>query len=182
MVSGGYTIGKYAVGAKVIKINGFQPTFVDFFIRWIFRMVDIYFFFIVAIIFGGELSTIFSVYTIGLVGLMAISRSKSGQRIGDKIAGTAVIKSKVKHSMNITILKELSADYKPTFTQVIKLSDNDARIIKETYENAKTMNNTKLISKLVEKLEGVMNIKNTMDQRVFIETVLKDFNYYTQNM
>ncbi|MFT6177035.1 MAG: putative RDD family membrane protein YckC [Bacteroidia bacterium] len=182
VVSGGYTIGKYAVGAKVIKINGFQPTFVDFFIRWIFRMVDIYFFFIVAIIFGGELSTIFSVYTIGLVGLMAISRSKSGQRIGDKIAGTAVIKSKVKHSMNITILKELSADYKPTFTQVIKLSDNDARIIKETYENAKRMNNTKLISKLVEKLEGVMNIKNTMDQRVFIETVLKDFNYYTQNM
>jgi hypothetical protein len=44
------------------------------------------------------------------------------------------------------------------------------------------MNNTKLISKLVEKLEGVMNIKNTMNQRVFIETVLKDFNFYTQNM
>lgn len=182
VISGGYTLGKYAVGTKVVKISGFQPTFVDFFIRWIFRMVDIYFFLIISIVAGGAISRIFSVYTIGLVGIIVITRSKRGQRLGDVVAGTSVIKSKVQHSMNITILKELSADYKPLYTQVLKLSDNDARIIKETYESARKMNDYKLIRKLVVKLETVMNIKNESDPNVFIERVLKDFNYYTQNM
>ena len=182
VVSGGYTIGKYAVGTKVVKIDGFQPTFVDFFIRWIFRMVDIYFFFILSIVLGDNFSRVFSIYTIGLVGIIAITRSKKGQRLGDMVAGTSVIKSKVKHHMNITILKELSADYKPYYSQVLKLSDNDARIIKETYESARKINDYKLIRKLVVKLETVMNVKNETEPNVFIERVLKDFNYYTQNM
>ena len=51
-----------------------------------------------------------------------------------------------------------------------------------TYEAAKKINDRKLIRKLVTKLEEVMNIKNSTDPNTFIEDVLKDFNYYTQNM
>ncbi len=37
-LSGGYTIGKFLVKLKVVKIDGFQPSFVEFFVRWIFRI------------------------------------------------------------------------------------------------------------------------------------------------
>ncbi|MGB1038094.1 MAG: RDD family protein [Bacteroidia bacterium] len=182
VISGGYTIGKYLAKIKVVKVNGFQPTFVEFFIRWIFRTVDIYALIIISISFGGTVSNILSGYSVGLVGLITMARNKRGQRIGDIVAGTAVVKTKVQHSMNITIMKELKSDYQPTYPQVIKLSDNDARIIKDTYEGAKKMKDEKLIRKLVNKLEVVMKIKCDTTNRQFIETVLKDFNYYTQDM
>ncbi|MDB4161313.1 RDD family protein [Bacteroidia bacterium] len=181
-VSGGYTLGKYIAKIKVVKIDGFQPSFVEFFIRWIFRMIDIYAFMLVAILAGGIMARIFSFYTIGLVGLIVIVRSKKGQRLGDMVAGTSVIKSKIKQSINITILKEVEDSYEPKYSQVLKLSDNDARIIKETFESARKMKDVKLIRKLVVKLETVMGIKNTDKPEQFINDVLKDFNYYTQNM
>jgi len=181
-LSGGYTLGKYIAKIKVVKIDGFQPGFVEFFIRWIFRMVDIHFFYLLAALYGNFLSKIFSIYAIGLVGLIIIVRTKKGQRLGDLVAGTSVIKSKLKQSINITILKEVSNTYKPVYSQVLKLSDNDARIIKETFESARKMKDVKLIRKLVTKLEDVMGIKNTDKPAKFINDVLKDFNYYTQNM
>lgn len=180
--TGGYTPGKYATKIKVVKVDGFQPTFVEFFIRWIFRMIDIYCLLIVAISFGNWVAGIFGFYTLGIVGLISMARNKRGQRIGDLVAGTSVIRTNVQHGLDITILKELSEEYKPTYSQVLKLSDNDARIIKETYENAKKNKNEKLIRKLVTKLEDVMGIKNDLPNRQFIDIVLKDFNYYTQDM
>ena len=182
VVSGGYTVGKYLAKIKVVKIDGFQPTFADFFVRWIFRAVDIYVILIITLSFGEEFAQIMSVYSLGLVALLVIGFTKRGQRVGDIVAGTAVIKSKLQQSINITILKEVSEDYKPRYGQVLKLSDNDARIIKETFETARKMKDVKLIRKLVTKLEDVMGIKNTEKPEKFINDVLKDFNYYTQNM
>jgi len=181
-LSGGYTVGKRLAGIKVVKIDGFQPTFIDYFIRWIFRVVDIYIFIILAIAFGDVVGRIFSMYSLGLIGLILMINSKSGQRLGDMIAGTAVIRANIKQNINITILKELASDYKPKYSQVLKLSDNDARIIKETFENAIRMGDSNLVGKLVRKLEEVMGIKQKGDKKQFIEDVLKDFNYYTQNM
>ena len=180
--SGGYTLGKYIAGIKVVKIDGFQPSFVDYFIRWIFRMVDIYSLIIVSLAINEIVAMVFSIYSLGLVGLIAIVQSKHRQRIGDMVAGTAVIRSKVKQNIGITILKELSDDYEPKYAQVIKLSDNDARIIKETYDNAVQLNDTKLIKRLVKRLEEIMEIEAEGDPRAFIRDVLKDFNFYTQNM
>jgi uncharacterized RDD family membrane protein YckC len=181
-LSGGYTMGKYLANIKVVKIDGFQPGFVEFFIRWIFRMVDIYAMVLLGIVFGDVMLRIFSFYTIGLIGLICIVRSRRGQRLGDMVAGTSVIKSKLKQSINITILREVGDNYKPKYAQVLKLSDNDARIIKETFESARKMRDVKLIRKLVVKLETVMGIKNKDKPERFINDVLKDFNYYTQNM
>jgi uncharacterized RDD family membrane protein YckC len=182
VVSGGYTVGKYLVKIKVVKVDGFQPSFIDFFIRWIFRMVDVYFFFILAILFGNKVMQFFTIYMLGIVGLLGMMKNGRGQRLGDLVAGTAVIRAKIKQDMSITILQEIKDDYKPTYAQVIKLSDNDARIIKETYEAAKKINDYKLIRKLVAKLEDVMKIECDRKPNDFIETVLKDFNYYTQSM
>jgi uncharacterized RDD family membrane protein YckC len=182
VASGGYTLGKYIVGIKVVKIEGFQPTFVDFFIRWIFRVVDIYFIIILAVLINSDAFIFLAFYFTGIVGIISITRSKTGQRLGDLVAGTTVIRSKMRQNIKITILENISEGYRPTYSQVVKLSDNDARIIKETYENAVKLNDTKLLIKLVSKIENVINVKNDTTPRRFIDVVLKDFNYYTQNM
>ncbi|ESU22435.1 putative membrane protein/domain-containing protein [Flavobacterium enshiense DK69] len=160
----GQTFGKKILKMKVIKIDGYQASFGDYLIRWLFRIVEI---------------TIGS----GIIGLIAIIVSSKNQRLGDMAAGTAVISLKNKININHTILQEIDDDYVPIYPLVIKLSDNDARIIKETFESALKNQDFKLIYKLREKIESVTGIKNQSgNDSDFIRTVLKDYNYFTRNM
>jgi hypothetical protein len=58
------------------------------------------------------------------------------------------------------------------------------RIIKETFNNALAQDDFELINKLKEKIEKVTGIKKQSESsnREFIRIILKDYNYYTQNM
>jgi len=160
----GQTLGKKLLKIKVVKIDGYQAGFGDYFIRWFFRLVD------------------FSILG-GTVALVSIVTSKKSQRLGDMAAGTAVITLKNKIDISHTILEEIGTSYVPTYPLVIKLSDNDMRIIKETFQKAVKKNDHEIIYKLVAKIESVTGIKNQSgDNSDFIRVVLKDYNYYTQNM
>lgn len=159
----GQTIGKRALKIKVVKIDGYQASLSDYVVRWFFRIVDIY-------IFG--------------LGFFIIMFNKKLQRIGDMAAGTAVISLKEKVNISHTILENLKSDYKPTYPNVIKLSDNDARIIKDTFTNAKTSKDYQTLIKLRKKLVEVVGIKDIKQKTdiEFIDVILKDYNFYTQNM
>ncbi|CAM3522921.1 RDD family protein [Flavobacterium saliperosum] len=160
----GQTFGKKIMKIKVIKLDGYQAGFGDYLMRWLFRLIEI------------------SIGS-GIIGLIAISLSSKNQRLGDMAAGTAVISLKNNININHTILQEIDADYVPTYPLVIKLSDNDARIIKETFESALKAKDFKLIYKLRQKIESVTGIKSQSDSdSEFMKTVLKDYNYYTRNM
>ncbi|WP_333877924.1 RDD family protein [Flavobacterium sp.] len=160
----GQTFGKKLVKIKVVKIDGYQAGFGDYLIRWLFRLIDI---------------TMAS----GIIGLVCMVVNKKVQRLGDISAGTAVITLKNKVTINSTILEELEEEYKPKYPLVIKLSDNDARIIKETFHSAVKNADYVILNKLTAKIEQVTGIKNDLGStREFIQTILKDYNYYTQNM
>ncbi|OXB22594.1 RDD family protein [Flavobacterium tructae] len=160
----GQTIGKKLVKIKVVKIDGYQAGFGDYLMRWFFRLVDIS-------ILGG------------IVGLISIISSQKGQRLGDMVAGTAVITLKNKINISHTILEEIGDAYVPTYPLVIKLSDNDMRIIKETFQSALAKNDHEIIYKLVAKIESVTGIKNQSGNNSdFLRVILKDYNFYTQNM
>lgn len=160
----GQTFGKKIMKIKVIKLDGYQAGFGDYLMRWLFRLIEI------------------SIGS-GIIGLIAISLSSKNQRLGDMAAGTAVISLKNNININHTILQEIDADYVPTYPLVIKLSDNDARIIKETFESALKVKDFRLIYKLRQKIESVTGIKSQSDSdSEFMKTVLKDYNYYTRNM
>jgi len=103
--------------------------------------------------------------------------------MGDVAAGTAVITLKNNISINNTILEEIGDAYQPIYPLVIKLSDNDMRIIKDTFLIAEKKNDTETILKLSRKIEAVTGIKNQSGNQIdFLRTVLKDYNFYTQNM
>lgn len=156
----GQTLGKKLLKIKAVKIDGYQAGFGDFLIRWIFSIVDF-----------------------SIIGIIVISSSKKSQRLGDMAAGTAVISLKNDVTIKNTILEELDNQYVPIYPAVIKLSDNDVRIIKETFTSALTRNDYELINKLREKVENVTGIKNISgNDRDFIRTIIKDYNFYTQNM
>jgi uncharacterized RDD family membrane protein YckC len=160
----GQTFGKKLVKIKVVKIDGYQASFGDYLIRWLFRLIDI---------------TMFS----GLIGLIAMVVNNKTQRLGDMSAGTAVITLKNRINISHTILEDIGEEYKPRYPLVIKLSDNDARIIKETFHASLKKADTEILTKLTNKIEQVTGIKNDMNsKKEFVQTILKDYNYYTQNM
>ncbi|MCD0466197.1 RDD family protein [Flavobacterium sp. ENC] len=160
----GQTIGKRLIKIKVVKIDGYQAGFGDYLMRWFFRLIDI---------------SILS----GIIAMITVVSSKKGQRLGDMVAGTAVITLKNKINISHTILEEIGDAYVPTYPLVIKLSDNDMRIIKETFQKADLRNDYETIHKLVSKIESVSGIKNQSgNERDFLRVILKDYNFYTQNM
>lgn len=159
----GQTFGKKIVKIKVVKVDGYQATFSDFLIRWFFRLVDVFF-------------------SSGVVAIVSIVISKHNKRLGDLLSGTAVITLKNKVNINHTIFTEIGKEYQPTFTQVIALSDNDMHIIKTHFKQANAKGNYQLIQKLAFKIRETLGIsKNStnLHDKQFIETVIKDFNFYT---
>jgi uncharacterized RDD family membrane protein YckC len=160
----GQSLGKKLLKIKVVKIDGYQAGFGDYLIRWFFRVIDFFTFF-------------------GLPGLITVITSQKSQRLGDMAAGTAVITLKNRINISHTILEEIGEAYVPTYPLVIKLSDNDMRIIKETYQKAAAKNDHEVLYKLVAKIESVTGIKNQSGNNIdFIRIILKDYNFYTQNM
>lgn len=160
----GQTLGKRIAKIKVVKIDGYQAGFGDYLMRWLLRLIDIW-------------------SNSGVVGLIAIIVTEKTQRIGDMAAGTAVISLRNKVTISSTILEEIGEEYVPIYPLVIKLSDNDMRIIKETFITAVAKNDIDMIAKLKTKIETVTGIKNQSgNNKDFIRTILKDYNYYTQNM
>lgn len=157
----GQTPGKKLMKIKVVKIDGYQASFGDYLIRWIFRVIDT---------------------SIIIVGLLSVIISKNNQRLGDIAAGTAVISLKNTVNISHTILENIQEDYIPTFPQVIGLNDNDMRIIKDNYVKALKLDDRQIINKLSEKIKGILKLEidpTKMTERQFIGVVIKDYNYYT---
>lgn len=158
----GQTFGKKLLKIKVVKIDGYQAGFFDYFVRWIFAIVDIQMGFI--------------------PGVIAMVSTKHTQRLGDLAAGTAVISEKSKYNISHTILMEIAEDYQPYFNrnQMILFSDNDIRIIKENFELTNKSKNAVLLKKIAEKIYNVTKLTDKFESdKKLIETFLKDYNYYT---
>ncbi len=159
----GQTFGKKMFKIKVVKIDGYQASFGDYLMRWVFRLIDIF-------------------ISSGIVGLITMIVSKNNQRLGDISTGTAVISLRNDVNISHTILENLSADYVPVFPQVIALSDNDMRIIKENYQKALKIDDRIIISKLSNKIKEILKLEinpTEYTERQFINRIIKDYNYYT---
>lgn len=158
----GQTIGKKIVKAKVVKIDGYQAGFFEYLVRWIFTIIDI--------------------YLLCVPGVISMVLTRNTLRIGDLAAGTAVISEKSKHNISQTILMEVEDEYVHYFNQnqILLFRDNDIRIIKENFDLALSQRKPEIISHLARKIEQVLNIKSQFSKdKELIETVLKDYNYFT---
>ncbi|MFV0531057.1 MAG: RDD family protein [Flavobacteriales bacterium] len=181
----GQTIGKKIMGIKVVKLEGYAAGVKEFFLRWVLN--DIWLFLslsLVAYSFSGSWEVWFSMFPlIFIVDFMVMVLNKKNQRIGDILAGTIVITIRNHTHINQTILENLSEEYQPVYPQVVKLSDGDARIIKESFKTARNLNDKETLKRLRKRIEDVIDVQDNEKTDIqFISTVMKDFNYYTQDM
>ena len=159
----GQTIGKMIMKIKVARLDGSPTQWHNLLVRWMLRIIDIWMFF-------------------SSIGVLSILLSDKKQRVGDAAAGTVVISVKQKHKITSTILEEIDVDYQPVFNNVTQLTDKDVRIIKETFTISKKNLDYKTLKLLRNKVASVLNIESNLYDIEFLNTILKDYNYYTQNM
>jgi len=162
----GQTLGKKVMKVKVVKLDGYQASGLDYFTRWIFRLVDI-----------------FLGFGTGGIAILSIALSKNSQRLGDMAAGTAVISLKDTYNISHTILEEVSDYYQPHYPSVINLTDRDMQIIKDMFTIAQKKNDYPTMIKLREKIEKTTNTsKGTKTDYEFISIIIKDYSHFTQHM
>ncbi len=157
----GQSPGKYVNKIRVVKIDGSKPTFGSYLLRWVVRLIDI------------SLAS-------GSLALLSILLNGKGQRLGDIAAGTTVISERKRITIKDTLIADIPANYMPTFPQVTMLSDIDIQTIKELYRTAKRKGNHGVVVKLHKKIIDITDIKTEMKPIEFVDVVIKDYNYYTQ--
>ena len=167
IITGGLTPGKKAMNLRVIKLNGQFASPMDYITRWIFRWLDIW----------------MSMFVIGAV---LINSNRFGQRLGDMMAGTAIIKLQSIQSVSLKEILNIDSQkqYTPIYPQVILLSDKDMLLVKNTIKRAQAFNNDahrKVIITLVEKLKAELKIEGDIkDRETFLRTLLKDYVVLTR--
>jgi len=164
----GQTFGKKIMKIKVISLDGGQPTFGQYLMRWIFRIIDFGF------IFGW-----------GLVALICVAVSKNHQRIGDMLAKTTLIKTVPRTKIdNVAFNISLPEDYHPVFKEVLHLKDREVELIYEVLTGFYQTGNPQLIYAMAAKIKDHITptIPEGMNELQFLETVMKDYSYLTSNI
>ncbi len=165
--SGGSTPGKLAIGLRVLKFSGSPASILDYVIRWVFRWLDIW-------------------MSLGAVAAGFNITSPYGQRLGDVLAGTTIIKFDKKEKILLSDILEMKTkkDYSPHFPQVEMLTDVHMLLVKNTifrYQTTKTKAYRTVVSELVLKLKTELNITEKTDDPIkFLTQLLKDYVVLTR--
>jgi uncharacterized RDD family membrane protein YckC len=157
----GQTPGKRAMNVKVIRLNGTPATIGDYLLRWIFAFVDLY---------------ILS----GAIAVVVIAAGGKGQRVGDVVAGTSVIKLIQQKEITASdIFVAPSVEYTPTFTEVIHLNERDIELIQRALEVNRDHGNSQPVMAITERIKSLLGVQTDLPPVKFLYTVVKDFQHIT---
>jgi uncharacterized RDD family membrane protein YckC len=158
----GKSPGKAVLKMRVVKLDGSKPAFSNFLLRWLIRVIDI------------------SLVS-GAVALVTILLNGKGQRLGDIAANTTVISEKTPVAFSQTILTDIPEGYVSKYPQVTVFSDAEMQKIKQIYTENKFKGNHNIILRLSHRVAKVMEVEMDEMPIAFIDKVIKDYNYFTQN-
>jgi uncharacterized RDD family membrane protein YckC len=179
VVNNGQSLGKMALGIKVMSLDGGEPNLSQYLIRWIFRFFEwMPLFFMIR---GGLFYQYWLFFTglFGLVVVIIIAISKKSQRLGDMAAGTAIVNTKVKLGLSDTIFQAVEGkDYRVMYPEVMRLSDRDINSIKSVLNHTKKTGKYETAYRVADKIKDVLKIANSQyDVTDFLEKLLEDYNY-----
>jgi uncharacterized RDD family membrane protein YckC len=154
----GQSIGKKLVKIKVVSIDGSQPSTGQYFIRWVFRIVDF-------------------TLSANLLGFLFVAVSEKKQRIGDIVAGTTLIKTQPATKIDHIAFHPTDEDYVPQFSSVHLLSDSDIELVHEVMRTYYRTYNTELIYSMAAKVSEFLGISipEGMNEMQFLKTVSSDY-------
>jgi uncharacterized RDD family membrane protein YckC len=156
----GQSIGKRVMKIKVISLDGGQATLGQYLLRWVFRIVD------------------FSL-TLGLGALITAAVGEKCQRIGDLVAGTALIKTSPRTPIDSLAFSPVIEGYAPVFNSVTQLSDKDIVLIHEVVSSYIQSGNSVIVYNTAQQIKKVLSINTPpeMDDMLFLQTLIKDYNH-----
>jgi uncharacterized RDD family membrane protein YckC len=172
----GQSVGKMLLRIKVITEEGGQPSIGQYLIRWAFRLADLPIWILPAVLFGQ-----FPWLAILLIfgGLFCVIFTNKSQRIGDLLAGTILIDLKNRHTWQDTVFTEVESSYTPRYPQVMQLSDRDINTLKSIIETIRRKNDYDLSLRIAERIKSKLKMNSDQDSMDFLQTLLKDYNYYS---
>jgi len=156
----GQSIGKRVMKIKVISIDGGRPSFGQYLLRWLFRIVDF------SLTFGG-------------CALITAAVSDKCQRLGDIVAGTTLIKTSPRAKTGSLAFEPAVEGYIPVFNEVTQLKDKDIIFIHEVIESYIKSGNSVIVYNTAEHLKKILSINTPpqMDDMLFLQTLIKDYNH-----
>jgi uncharacterized RDD family membrane protein YckC len=163
----GRTIGKMAMGLKVVRLDGRELTLTDNLLRWAFRLLDIW-------------------MTMGILATLMVSTTDRKQRFGDMISNAVVVKSASSLRITLAQLNRIDSlkDHEPRYPQVVTLDEEDMLLAKQTLERMHRFANTAhrdAVAQLAERLALLLGLDAVPGKpEVFVRTVLKDYIVLTR--
>jgi uncharacterized RDD family membrane protein YckC len=156
----GRSLGKMAIGLKVVRVDGRPVSGYDYLMRWLFRWLDIY------------LSS-------WLLAPILVAATPRGQRLGDILADTTVIQTRtgrisLKRVLKLGQLKK----YVPVYPQVVALNEEQMMTVKEVINRNKRYPSEAHIqarAELSDRLRSLLDIEDQKDDRALLEILVKDY-------
>ncbi len=180
----GQSIGKKLTGLRVVDENGGRPGIGQFVIRWLLRLSDVWIVGILLYIATNpgfdNAETLFIVFFgLGFLAtdIVLVVSTKKGQRIGDILAKTILIRINTKSNIEETVFQEVADNYIPSYQQIMQLSDRDINAIKSILESARKKQDINMADAAGAKIKAHLKIESALPPFEFLETLLKDYNY-----
>lgn len=160
----GQSPGKRALGIQVIKLSGDELDFFDCFSRWSTRLFEIY-------------------LSLGSIAAIFIAGKHKGQRLGDLLAGTCLIRKHSSSGFRLKDILRLNAmqkdTYHFTYPQAEKLHEKDVIRIKtllrrkNRYPNKAHEEATEALCIKLKDLLGLAEIPE--NRELFLNTLVSDY-------
>lgn len=156
----GQTVGKHILNIRVTKEDGSAPSFFDYVLRWVFRLIDV------------------SV-TMGSLATILIAATSKGQRIGDMAASTVVIKNR--KEVSIQSLRYLNLEqHVVEYPQAELLNEEDIDLVQRVlsfYSNSGYTDKARdYMINTTKHIHSKMGVSWPKSPIKFLHTVLKDYN------
>jgi len=155
----GQTPGKAICKIKVTSMTGEPASAQSFFLRWIMRSID------------------FSIMS-GIIALITAAASNRRQRVGDMVANTIVVSTKVVTKAMYQAYTKVPDAYEPLYPEAKKINREDIVLIKEILNKEMGPIRDALVIKMFNKLTEEYKISSNDPPRRVLFTVVKDYNYY----
>jgi len=167
LLTHGQSLGKWALGIQVVRLDGEIPVPGDYLLRALFLFVDL-------------------ITTAGILGALLISSTPKRQRVGDLTAGTSVIKMRTTDRFDLTDIQRISSldNYQPIYAEVRQFSEQDMLLIKnaiarwQRYPNAA---HEEALHTLAQKLANLLDVPLPKGNPIeFMKTLIRDYIVLTR--
>lgn len=168
MFMGGQTPGKRLAKTRVVNIYGKAPHSFDIWIRWVFRMVDIWF-------------------SLGSIAVVFISTTNRSQRLGGILSNTMVVSLRGEMELSLNDILRIAdrSQYEPVYPEVYRFSEEEMLTVKHLIDRHQRYSNpahSGLLKRAAEKCSAVLGLPAAPDDKLtFLKTIVKDYIVVTRS-